>query len=131
MRPYYQDDHVTIYHGDCREVAPSLGRNHAIISDPPYGMKWNTDSTRFTGGNRVRGSGIAPRPIAGDNEPFDPSDWMPYPHVALFGANHFARSLPIGTWLVWVKKHAHLYGTFLSDAELAWEKGGMGSMCAA
>jgi site-specific DNA-methyltransferase (adenine-specific) len=48
MKPYYEDDLVTLYHGDCREVLPSLagavrlsgeGRTLAdlIVTDPPYG----------------------------------------------------------------------------------------------
>ena len=36
MRPYYSDDAVTIYHGDCREILPGLGRVDAIVTDPPY-----------------------------------------------------------------------------------------------
>lgn len=42
MTPYYQDDAVTIYHGDAREVEPLPG--DVIVTDPPYGMKyggWN------------------------------------------------------------------------------------------
>lgn len=34
--PYYRDDAVTIYHGDCREIVPMLGRFDALITDPPY-----------------------------------------------------------------------------------------------
>lgn len=37
MIPYYQDDAVTIYHGDCREVLAGLRPVDHIISDPPYG----------------------------------------------------------------------------------------------
>lgn len=38
MRPYYQDASVTLYHGDCRELAPALGlRADAVLADPPYG----------------------------------------------------------------------------------------------
>lgn len=36
--PYYSDDHVTIYHSDCREVLPSLGQFDAVVTDPPYGI---------------------------------------------------------------------------------------------
>lgn len=43
MTPYYQDASVTIYHGDCREIAPTLGRFDLLLTDPPYGhgiMSW-------------------------------------------------------------------------------------------
>lgn len=40
MDPYYQDEHVTVYHGDCREVLPLLPglSADATITDPPYGV---------------------------------------------------------------------------------------------
>ena len=37
MNPYYQDTAVTIYHGDCREIVPTLGRFDLLLADPPYG----------------------------------------------------------------------------------------------
>lgn len=37
MTPYYQDDAVTIYHGDCREVLPEIGSYaEVVLTDPPY-----------------------------------------------------------------------------------------------
>ena len=35
--PYYQDDYCTIFHGDCREVLPTMGGIGCVITDPPYG----------------------------------------------------------------------------------------------
>lgn len=38
MKPYYQDESITIYHGDCREVLPTLGKVDLVLTDPPYGF---------------------------------------------------------------------------------------------
>jgi len=35
MKPYFQEDGITIYHGDCREVLPSLSAD-AVITDPVW-----------------------------------------------------------------------------------------------
>jgi len=37
MTPYYQDDYVTLYHGDCREIVPTLVTFDLLLTDPPYG----------------------------------------------------------------------------------------------
>ncbi len=38
MRAYYEDDAVTIYHGDCREIVPGLGERFGLVlTDPPFG----------------------------------------------------------------------------------------------
>lgn len=46
MQPYYQDDHVTIYHGDCRAVLPALTHVNdvSVVTDPPYAetsLQWD------------------------------------------------------------------------------------------
>ena len=44
--PYYQDEWVTIYHGDCREILPELPKVDLVLTDPPYGTtacEWDTD----------------------------------------------------------------------------------------
>ena len=38
MKPYYTDDYCTIYHGDCREVLPTLEKVDLVLCDPPYGI---------------------------------------------------------------------------------------------
>lgn len=38
MKPYYQDNAVTIYHGDCREIIPDIPAVNLVLTDPPYGV---------------------------------------------------------------------------------------------
>ena len=36
--PYFQDDAVTIYLGDCRELLPLMPKVDLVLTDPPYGI---------------------------------------------------------------------------------------------
>jgi site-specific DNA-methyltransferase (adenine-specific) len=38
VTPYYSDDWVTIYHGDCLEVPAVVGSVQAVVTDPPYNV---------------------------------------------------------------------------------------------
>ena len=41
MKPYYHDESsgITIYHGDCLAVLPSLEASSLVMTDPPYNAK--------------------------------------------------------------------------------------------
>ena len=119
MTPYYQDAAVTIYHGDCRDILPTLGPVDAVVTDPPYGIGYN-----HSGG----GGGIWEQrsvgPIVGDELPFDPSPFLNFKDVLMWGANHYADRLPSSPgWYVWDKKLGLKDDNF-SDCEIAWHKRG-------
>lgn len=38
IKPYYQDDYCTIYHGDCLDILPQLPTVDLVLTDPPYGL---------------------------------------------------------------------------------------------
>lgn len=123
MTPYYDHAGITIYHGDCREILPQLEPVDLVLTDPPYGIDFDTDYRRFTSGFNVKR--IKHKPVTGDTESFDPSPWLNFPRVILWGANCYSNKLPMGTWLIWDKRFDN--GTaFLSDAEVAWMRGGHG-----
>lgn len=38
MKPYYSDSYVTIYHGDCREILPTLEKVDLVLTSPPFNL---------------------------------------------------------------------------------------------
>lgn len=46
MKPYYQDDYCTIYHGDCRKILPTLEPVDLVLTDPPYGISWKRSENK-------------------------------------------------------------------------------------
>jgi len=109
LKPYYDEDGVTIYHGDCVDVHPNSADVDLVLTDPPYGINY----TPGPYWNRVG--------IVGDDAPFDPSYLLTrYRRLVLFGANHFPRHLPPGGWIVWDKRDEVSRRLPGSDGEMAW-----------
>lgn len=46
IKPYYSDQSVTLHHGDCRNVLPTLERVDVVITDPPYSNYVHSKSRR-------------------------------------------------------------------------------------
>lgn len=123
MTPYYQDPAVTLYHGDCREIVPQLGRFDLLLTDPPYGIK--QDKGMGGGGfSKILGKRRTPRKYAGGWDSTRPDAELlalvvtaADAHI-IWGGNYFSDLLPVQSkWLVWDKEQT--MPTY-SDAELAW-----------
>lgn len=116
--PYYEQDGITIYHGDCRDILPHLEPVDLVLTDPPYGIAHPTDYK-----SRKRGALAACRDypmVHGDDQPFDPSFLLALDKpTLLFGANYFADKLPSASgWVVWDKQRPDDLDQ--ATAELAW-----------
>ena len=120
-----------LYQGDSLAVMPLLGRVDAVVTDPPYGMNWNGKVTVGKGGHGKSGAkakhyGVK---ILNDDSPFDPTPFSHVKNRIFWGFNHFPQHLTKGRALVWLKRNDDAFGSFLSDAELAWCSSGHGVYC--
>jgi DNA modification methylase len=120
LKPYYEGGGITIYHGDCREVLPSLGAVDLVLTDPPYGI----GADKNLRANKQHGAAVAPSRDYGrgswDDRP--PPRWLieqavdQARYAVIWGGNHLG--LPASTcWLVWDKDNG---ANGYADCELAW-----------
>jgi len=118
MKPYYQDDWVTIYHGDCREILPTLPKVDLVLTDPPYGI--GADNR-----NRILSRGKLAKPIDYGESNWDshtPPEWLfglileKSKEAIIWGGNYFVLK-PSSCWLVWDKDNG---ANDFADCELAW-----------
>jgi DNA modification methylase len=114
-KPYYEENGITIYNADCREVLPHLEKVDLVLTDPPYGLKWS-------------GTGFDKQPLLNHKEA---AAWDNRPSGELlklaissgkdsvvWGGNYFANDL--GTFvspLIWDKMTGN---NPFADGELAW-----------
>lgn len=118
MKPYYEESGIQIFHGDCREVLPSLPKVDLVLTDPPYGISHPTDYKARGRGNLATCSDYVP--VFEDDKPFDPSHLLALGvPLVLWGGNYFADKLPLSNgWLVWDKERPDDLDQ--ATCELAW-----------
>lgn len=104
--PYYSDDLVALYHGDCREVTAWLGAD-VLVTDPPYGIRMHTFR-----GDRARdaNSDCDESPIVGNSDTSARNAvlaaWGARPAV-VFGSWRAARPDGVRAMLIWHKEGAY------------------------
>jgi len=118
MKPYYQDDYVTLFHGDCREVVPTLGRFDLLLTDPPYGI----DYGRAGGFSASHGWSQNRENVGWDACRVSSDIMLATMEVCdtqiIWGGNYYTDILPPSMrWLVWDKVQR---GFSLADCEMAW-----------
>jgi site-specific DNA-methyltransferase (adenine-specific)/modification methylase len=90
-----------------------LPRQAAIVSDPPYRIPYDYTKAR-------RRPARWDHNYAGLDHPFDPTPWLQFPEVILFGANHYWHPrFQAGSWCFWHKMPGQDPGDY-APAELIW-----------
>jgi site-specific DNA-methyltransferase (adenine-specific) len=113
-KPYYEEDGIVIYHGDCRYILPHLPKVDLVLTDPPYGIN---------AVNRHQPGATQYAAIVGDDAIMDLRFIFAIGTAqVVFGANKFPDQLPhMGRWLVWDKRVDSRADAMLgSPIELAW-----------
>jgi len=93
MSLYYQDDHVTLYHGDCLTEHREWLEADVLVTDPPYGMAYDSGWTGH-------------KNIAGDSSTAVRDDalnaWGSRPAI-VFGTWKMAKPSGVKQTLIWDK----------------------------
>jgi len=118
MTPYYSEDGMTIYHGDCQEIFIGLKapRFDLLLTDPPYGIG------EAAGKNASRGKLAISKDYGNDEWDDKPAHqaialFRPFCRwQIIFGGNYYHLP-PTRCWLVWDKDNN---SNDFADCELAW-----------
>ena len=117
MKPYYDQDGITIYNADCRDLLPTLDPVDLVLTDPPYGIG------EAAGKNKSRGLIAVPKDYGDavwDDEPIDTALMDAVRGAGrtqiIFGGNYYDLP-PSSCWLIWDKDNG---ATDFADAEMAW-----------
>ncbi len=98
-QPYYEEDGITIFLGDCRAILPHLPKVDLLLTDPPYGISWSR------GVNGLRNS-KAHSGIIGDQDTSSRDTalaMLPAVRSMVFGSFYAPYPMNVRQVLVWQK----------------------------
>ena len=121
MKPYYQEENITIYNGDCLEVMKDFKDNQfdLCLTDPPYGIGEssfrNISRTKLA---RSKDYG----PYTWDKEKINKDYFLELKRISknqvIFGGNYYCSILgDTSCFIVWDKDNGK---SNFADCELAW-----------
>lgn len=111
MKPYYEQDGIIIYHGDCREVLPTLTESvDLVLTDPPYGINYKTTHGASWEGTQIQGDSDT------DLRDFVVDHFSGFP-MFIFGSWKMRRPISTRAVLIWDKGPAFGMG----DLSFPWK----------
>lgn len=118
VNPYYSDERVTLYHGDCRDILPGLPTYDLLLTDPPYGIAgvWKGGRGHGWGNARLQGVVRNQWDVAAPDVATIELLLSKAKDAVIWGGNYFPLPVSRG-WLVWNKPERNFT---LAEAELAW-----------
>ena len=108
MSLYYQDEHVTLYHGDCLTEHREWLDADVLVTDPPYGVKFAHYAMQYSNGKPVEGRRVA-NAVSGDSSPAARDEalrvWGKCPAL-VFGSWRVERPAGTRQRLIWHKANS-------------------------
>ncbi len=123
MKPYYDQDGITIYHGDCREILPTLDKVDLVLTDPPYGINADIKQTLNSGKKGGKRGGYYKHYEQTNWDVTIPSSdiftliFQSSENQIVFGGEYMTKHLPPNRgWIIWDK----VVRGHWPDGEMAW-----------
>ena len=117
MKPYYEDDLITIYNCPCMMLLPHLPKIDLCLTDPPYGLNW--EDTGFTKKNILERNldTVNDWDNIPDKLTFDTIKQISNSYI-IWGGNYIANILGnCKAPFIWYKRTGN---NPFADAEIAW-----------
>lgn len=122
IKPYYEEELVTIYQGDCYDILSSMESKSIdlILTDPPYGIGADKGVGGFGSSSHTAKSYHDNWDIKPEKKVFD-QILRVSKNAIVFGGNFFTDMLPAGGhWIIWDKIGNIKFNNPYGQGELAW-----------
>lgn len=114
MQPYYEDEWVTLYHGDCLELNAWLSAD-VLVTDPPYGMGYVSHRL-----HKAARAGVQASRMAGDADTQARNDalaaWGDVRPSLVFGRWSIPKPAGVKQVIIWEKGNH----TGMGDTNIPW-----------